>query len=136
MYKLPRTTGTIRVIYQKKLYKYYKYHLPLSQSSLILLNILHKHNSIMENYSSSSPNKDNVFFNTFLQVTVTMFDSLGTTLNAPKRNRKYLNKGREAANEHLLHDYFVNDCLYNNDAFKCYSRLSRNLIMHITNDLK
>lgn len=61
---------------------------------------------------------------------------LGETLNAPKRNRRYLNRDRESTNERFVHDYYVDDCLYDNDAFKLRYHLSRNLFIRVANDLK
>lgn len=90
----------------------------------------------MENYLSSSSYEDDDFFNVFLQATSTMFDVLSESLNAPHRSGRYLNRDRKVANKRLLHHDFVDDCLYDDDAFKHYFRLSRNLFIHIANHMK
>nr|KAJ0185119.1 hypothetical protein LSAT_V11C900479240 [Lactuca sativa] len=52
-----------------------------------------------------------------------------------KKRTKWINRDREAANEHLLRDYFVFDTLYDLSKFE-ERRISRNLFLRIARDLE
>nr|KAJ0203136.1 hypothetical protein LSAT_V11C500276570 [Lactuca sativa] len=96
----------------------------------------------MDNFppSISSSSDDNDFdedliLYTLLSVARDMVRERGESSNIEKKHRKWINRDREAANERLVRDYFVVDCLYDLSKFEERFRISRNLFLRTARDL-
>ncbi|XP_023769184.1 uncharacterized protein LOC111917758 [Lactuca sativa] len=88
--------------------------------------------------SSSSDDNDSdedLILYTLLSATRDVVHERGESSNVEKKHRKWINRDCEAAHEHLVHDYFVVDSLYDLSKFKERLCISRTLFLRIARDL-
>nr|KAJ0205262.1 hypothetical protein LSAT_V11C500272280 [Lactuca sativa] len=78
---------------------------------------------------------DELVLHTLLSAAQDMVRERGESSHSKKKNRKWINRGRETANELLGRDYFASDSLYDLSKFEERFRISINLFLRIARDL-
>ena len=83
--------------------------------------------------SSSSDGAGDALF-AFVDQTIDMLQASSSS-RGPKRTRRFIERGREAAHERLLRDYFTDDCVYPLNYFRRRYRMRRSLFLRIVEKL-